>query len=273
MPVYDLAAKKKRNLLPSAKEVEAQEDEEDYSHEEEEEFEDDDIETDSDGAEEDAEGEEEPAAAAATGKTKAGAASPAAAAAASATTVEFNEPAQWVERMALTSTRSLPSDLNADDDPKREEAFIQQTLLSVTRGIALLEEAKVPWKRPDDYYAEMYKSDVHMTDVRQAMEASKARIEAQAHRRTMKEQKKYGKEVQAEVMRQRAKYKRDMQDSLSDWRKKRRGNNDSSLRGIVDDDEDGGRDAKRAKGQRTPQARNTRPGGSKRPGKNARRRN
>lgn len=284
MAVYEIAAKKKKNLLRSAKAAQAEEEQDRHARdeeaeeeeEEEEELEDDeDIVTDSDAEmeEEEEEGEGEGAGAAATAAASSSSATSPPSGVAAATKVEFNEPAQWVERMALTSTRCLPSDLNADDDPKREEAFIQQTLLSVTRGISLLEEAKVPWKRPDDYYAEMFKSDVHMNDVRQAMEASKARIEAQAHRRSMKEQKKYGKEVQAEVLRQRAKYKRDMQDSLSDWRKKRRGNDDT-LRGIVDEDEDGGRGgAKRGKGQHTPRARNLRPGGgSKRPGKNARRR-
>lgn len=182
--------------------------------------------------------------------------------------VEFSEPAQWVERMALTSTRSLPMDLSADDDPKREEAFIQQALLSVYRGISLLEDAGVSWKRPDDYYAEMYKSDVHMNQVRQAMEASKHRIEAQAHRRAMKDQKKYGKEVQAEVLRQRAKYKRDMQDRLSDWKKKRKGND--NLRDYLNDEEDAGGDRKRGRTERGARPRNVKPGGSKRPGKNAR---
>ncbi|CCW62039.1 unnamed protein product [Phytomonas sp. EM1] len=185
-------------------------------------------------------------------------------------TVEINEPAQWVERMALTSTRSLPSDLNADDDPKREEAFIQQTLLSVIQGISLLELANVPWKRPDDYYAEMFKDDVHMNNVRRAMEATKSRIESQAHRRAMKDQKKYGKEVQAEVLRQRAKHKRDMQERLSNWKKKKGG--DEAMRDILNnDDEDGEAPSKRHKAD--PHRRNLKPGGkSKRPGKNARHR-
>ncbi|KAG5492049.1 hypothetical protein GH5_00953 [Leishmania sp. Ghana 2012 LV757] len=274
MPVYDIATRKQKSLLRRRAEKESAhtEDDKDPSQEEDEGeevgFEDSEY-LDSDEEVEEVE-EASPKGPAASAKGAVGAASKSTAAAAFATRVDFSEPAQWVERMALTSTRSLPSDLNADDDPKREEAFIQQTLLSVVRGISLLEEANVPWKRPDDYYAEMYKSDMHMNDVRQAMEASKARIEAQAHRRTMKEQKKYGKEVQAEVLRQRAKYKRDMQDSLSDWRKKRRGN--GSLQDMLNDDDNGERDAKRSKTQRTPRVRNLRPGGSKRPGKNARRR-
>ncbi|KAG5466757.1 hypothetical protein LSCM1_00934 [Leishmania martiniquensis] len=275
MPVYDIAARKQKSLLRRQMEEEAAHTEDDEGHSEgadweEESFEDEEY-SDSDEEVEEAK-EASPKAPAASRRGAVGAASKSASAApaALATRVEFSEPAQWVERMALTSTRSLPSDLNADDDPKREEAFIQQTLLSVVRGISLLEDANVPWKRPDDYYAEMYKSDVHMNDVRQAMEASKARIEAQAHRRSMKEQKKYGKEVQAEVLRQRAKYKRDIQESLSDWRKKRRGN--GSLQDMLNDDDDRDKGAKRSKMQRTPRARNLRPGGNKRPGKNARRR-
>ncbi|KEG14396.1 putative rRNA processing protein [Trypanosoma grayi] len=191
------------------------------------------------------------------------------------TTVEFSEPAQWVERMALTSTRPLPADLHVDDDPKREEAFIQQALLSVTRGISLLEEANVPWRRPADYYAEMYKDDVQMSRIATAMEKSKARIEERAHRRAMKDQKKYGKEVQAEVLRQRAKYKRDMGERITEWRRKRKGNEE--LRDILDDAE-GNETASRK--ERTLRPKSLRPGGGggagkgvkRRPGKNARRR-
>lgn len=182
------------------------------------------------------------------------------------TKIAFSEPSQWVERMALTSTRALPDDLAADDDPKREEAFIQQALLSVHTGLALLEEAGVPCRRPADYYAEMYKSDIHMNDVRQAMEAAKARLEAQAHRRSMKDQKKYGKEVQAEVLRQRAKFKRDMQDRLSDWKKKTKGDRDELNHMLEDQEESRGP-------RKLPRPRNVKPGGGSgkvRPGKNAR---
>lgn len=182
------------------------------------------------------------------------------------TKVAFSEPSQWVERMALTSTRALPDDLMADDDPKREEAFIQQTLLSVHTGLTLLKEAGVPYQRQADYYAEMYKSDTHMNDIRQAMDAAKVRLEAQAHRRSMKDQKKYGKEVQAEVMRQRAKMKREMQGRLSEWKKKTKGNRDEINDMLEDKQESRG-------SRRVQRQRNVKPGGGgrkTRPGKNAR---
>lgn len=184
------------------------------------------------------------------------------------TMLEINEPAQWVERMALTAVKPLPADLAPDDDPKREEVFIQQTLLSVTKGLQMLEAAKVPWKRPSDYYAEMYKSDVQMSRIRESIDKTKKQAEERAHRRAMKDQKKFGKEVQAEVLRQRAKYKREMNDKVSDWRKKRRGN-DESLDDVLEDQ----RDAKRPRREGPGKTKNLRAGGgSKRPGKNARRR-
>lgn len=145
---------------------------------------------------------------------------------ASSTTVQvnFSEPALWAERMALTATKVLPTDLSPDDDPKREEVFIQHALLSVMRGISMLEKANIPWKRPADYYAEMYKTDTQMEKIRSSVLDSKKKVQEQAHRRAMKDQKKFGKEVQAEVLRQRAKNKRDMLDKVSEWRKKNKGN-------------------------------------------------
>lgn len=192
------------------------------------------------------------------------------------TILQFNEPAQWVERMALTAVKSLPADLNPDDDPKREEIFIQHTLLSVAKGLQMLEKCNVPWRRPKDYYAEMYKDDVHMNKIRESIVKSKQQVEERAHRRAMKDQKKFGKEVQAEVLRQRAKYKRDLNEKISDWKRKRRGN-DEKLDDVLED-EDEGRGGKRARregggGARTQRPKNLKPGGSsKRPGKNARRR-
>lgn len=199
--------------------------------------------------------------------------------------LQFNEPAQWVERMALTAVKSLPSDLAPDDDPKREEVFIQQTLLSVVKGLSMLEQANVPWRRPKDYYAEMYKDDTHMNKIRESIDKSKKQVEERAHRRAMKDQKKFGKEVQAEVLRQRAKYKRDLNDRISDWKKKRRGNDESIDDVLGEEDENrggrGGRGGGRGRGgrgggggrggPRSAKKTNLRPGGQ-RPGKNSRRR-
>lgn len=195
--------------------------------------------------------------------------------------VEFSEPAAWVERMALSATKPLPEDLDPNDDPKREEVFTQHALLSVRRGIAMLERAGVKWNRPGDYYAEMYKSDVHMDKIRESMMRSKKAVQERAHRRAMKEQKKFGKEVQADVLRQRAATKREGLAKVAEWRKKR-GKNSASLDealGEGDDKKKGRRDAFRKPGQGGAKAKGARkalaPGrggaAKKRPGKMLRR--
>ena len=109
--------------------------------------------------------------------------------------LSFTEPGTWVERMTLVASKELPKDLNPDDDPKREELFLQHALISAKRGVALLEQNEVVWRRPADFFAEMYKTDVHMDKIRQAMLRNKQQIEQRVQRRIAKEERKYGKEV------------------------------------------------------------------------------
>ena len=44
-----------------------------------------------------------------------------------------------------------------------------QALAAAQRGVAKLEAAGVPWRRPTDYYAEMVKSDDHMLKVKEQL--------------------------------------------------------------------------------------------------------
>jgi len=184
--------------------------------------------------------------------------------------VRLNEPSDWVERMAVVSLRPLPDTLDPNDDPKREDVFIHHTIVSVVRGLDLLERASVPWQRPQDFYAEMFKDDVHMSRVRESIEKEKQRLVARAQRRVVKDQKKFGKEVQAEALRQKAKYKQQVTSKLAEWKKKRQDNSRESLDEVVGDGEGqrGGKGGMRRKGA----MKSIKPGGAKRQGKNARRR-
>jgi rRNA-processing protein EBP2 len=197
-----------------------------------------------------------------------------AAQAAAGPSVTFVEPAAWVERMTLSALKPLPADLNPEDDPKREEAFMQHALLSVRRGIEMLERADVPWRRPTDFYAEMFKSDVHMSKIKESITRAKQALQERTQRRVMKEQKKFGKEVQAEVQRQRAQEKREMLAKVSEWRKTK----GSASKALDDEDEEprakrgrgnaggkaGGKaGAKRSQARAAPKPKNLRPGGKK----------
>eukprot|EP00966_Prymnesium_polylepis_P118266 2734363-Prymnesium_polylepis.1 len=70
----------------------------------------------------------------------------------------------WLETLAVTSTERLELD-DAEDDLKRELAFYNQALSAVKVAQTRLEKLGVPHVRPDDYFAEMVKSDKHMLKV------------------------------------------------------------------------------------------------------------
>ena len=70
----------------------------------------------------------------------------------------------WLETLAVTSTERLELD-DAEDDLKRELAFYNQALSAVKMAQTRLEKLGVPHVRPDDYFAEMVKSDKHMLKV------------------------------------------------------------------------------------------------------------
>lgn len=156
--------------------------------------------------------------------------------------VEIREPARWAEKLTLTATKALPAELNPNDDPKREEIFAQQAIVSIQRGVKLLAAGGVTWRRPADFYAQMYKSDEHMNKIKTQIEKSRDNILSKAQRRANKTNKKFGKEVQADALREKAKSKRAMAGQISAWRKTQ-GRTDKGLSSALNgagEDEDGG---------------------------------
>ena len=68
-----------------------------------------------------------------------------------------------------------------------------------------------------------------MDKIRRAIESTKTAVQERMKRRMIKEQKQYGKQVQADVLRQRAQEKRSMMAKVSELRKrKNRGGNDQT---------------------------------------------
>ena len=78
----------------------------------------------------------------------------------------------WTELQSITAPTSsqepdsTSSTIDQEDDLKRELHFYTQALASVHLAFDELKAANVPITRPDDYYAEMIKSDEHMAKVR-----------------------------------------------------------------------------------------------------------
>ncbi|TWW53329.1 putative rRNA-processing protein EBP2 [Takifugu flavidus] len=93
---------------------------------------------------------------------------------------DFRKDLPWVERLDMTN---LPAedvlsklegqvlgesngDATVDDDFQREMFFYRQAQATVLQALPLLNKHGISTKRPDDYFAEMAKSDQHMQKVR-----------------------------------------------------------------------------------------------------------
>ncbi|GFO41509.1 ebna1 binding protein 2-like [Plakobranchus ocellatus] len=135
---------------------------------------------------------------------------------------------KWIERLDLSNkpapetnqiTAEDENEQSQNDDFNREMRFYRQAQASVLLGLTKLAELSVPTKRPEDYFAEMAKSDDHMKKVRSKLLEKKMSLERSEKAKKLRELRKYGKKVQQEVLQQRQKEKKEMLDSVKKFRK------------------------------------------------------
>lgn len=91
-----------------------------------------------------------------------------------------------------------------------------------------LDHSGVPYKRPEDFYAESVKPDAHMAKIKQILLNEKKRIDDVEERKKQRELKKYAKTVQSERLKDRAKQKRDALDEIDRFKSKSKHNDASS---------------------------------------------
>ena len=84
----------------------------------------------------------------------------------------------------------------------------------------------VATKRPEDYFAQMAKTDQHMNKIRAKLLSKEQGQERAEKIKKLRELKKFGKKVQVEVQQKRQKEKKDMMDEMKKIRKGQGGNMD-----------------------------------------------
>uniref|UniRef100_A0A671KBD6 EBNA1 binding protein 2 n=1 Tax=Sinocyclocheilus anshuiensis TaxID=1608454 RepID=A0A671KBD6_9TELE len=140
---------------------------------------------------------------------------------------EFKKNLPWVERLDLTNYPAVDfvakaegraqqaegsEDVNAEDDFQREDA--QAAVLWV---LPKLHKFKIPTKRPEDYFAEMAKTDQHMQKIRKKLLLKQAAMEKSEKAKKLREQRKYGKKVQTQVIQNRQKQKKAMLSAVKKY--------------------------------------------------------
>ncbi|KAF0693859.1 Aste57867_15201 [Aphanomyces stellatus] len=148
--------------------------------------------------------------------------------------LDLSKKFNWVESLD-TSSHVLELE-NAHDDLKREVAFYNQTLASVKDAKERLLREKIAYKRPEDYFAEMLKSDAHMARVKDKLIFEQKKINAVEERKKSQAHKKVAKELQSQKAKERLQEKNDTLDAVKQWKKRKNTNNAS---GVGEKDDDG----------------------------------
>jgi len=120
---------------------------------------------------------------------------------------------------------SLEEDV-VHNDFKREMMFYRQAQAAVLEAIPRLHSMNIRTKRPEDYFAQMAKTDEHMNKIRAKLLSKEQGQERAEKVSKLRELKKYGKKVQIEVQQKRLKEKKDMMDEMKKIRKGQGGNMD-----------------------------------------------
>ncbi|XP_028259125.1 putative rRNA-processing protein EBP2 [Parambassis ranga] len=139
----------------------------------------------------------------------------------------------WVERLDMTNKPAVDvldkvdekvlaqtnGEVDADDDFQREMFFYRQAQATVLEALPLLNKLGVSTKRPDDYFAEMAKTDQHMQKIRKKLISKQMQLERSEKVKKLREQRKFGKKVQREVIQKRQKEKKAMMSAVKKYQK------------------------------------------------------
>ena len=91
----------------------------------------------------------------------------------------------------------VPEALNVHDDIKREIAFYNMTRENVMKGMQILVQAKIPISRPDDFFAEMLKTDEHMGKVKSRLLQQQQKVQTFEEKKSRMDNKRFHKAIAA----------------------------------------------------------------------------
>lgn len=133
----------------------------------------------------------------------------------------------------------------AQHDFKREMLFYRQAQAAILEGIPKLNKFGIKTKRPDDYFAQMLKTDDHMKKVQEHLNAKRDALEKSEQAKKLREMKRMGKKIQQEVLANRQKEKKQLIDKVKAYKKGKLKDLD-----FIDSKEASGNKGKPAKGNK-----------------------
>lgn len=145
------------------------------------------------------------------------------------TDIALPETLPFIDTLSIVvSKEDSPSSLKAadiNDDMKREEAFYKMALETAVIARRQILKAKVPFSRPNDYFAEMVKNEKLMNRARNLILQKEQEKDAAEKARKQRELKKIGKKVQHEKILQRQRQKKAELNKIELLKKKKNSRN------------------------------------------------
>lgn len=83
-----------------------------------------------------------------------------------------------------------------------------------------MDDEGIPFRRPDDYFAEMVKDDEHMARIQKKLGLEKRRAVANETAKRQRELRKFGKQIQEQKLKEREEAKKSSINSVKEWRRK-----------------------------------------------------
>ncbi|PIK53696.1 putative rRNA-processing protein EBP2 [Apostichopus japonicus] len=132
---------------------------------------------------------------------------------------EFTQNIDWIERLDVTCGPVHPpgmteeeknEEFDVEDYFKRELRFYRQAQAAALEALPKLNKMDVQTRRPEDYFAEMAKSDVQMKKIREKLLKRQMSLDKSEKAKKLREMRKFGKKVQQEVLHARQKEKTEM---------------------------------------------------------------
>ena len=99
--------------------------------------------------------------------------------------------------------------LTINSEIKREVAIYNSTRENVMKGMDILVQAKVPIERPDDFFAEMLKTDEQMKKVKQRIMKQQHKIQTFEDKKQKEENRKFHKAIKDFTQKKRHEEKKD----------------------------------------------------------------
>lgn len=130
-----------------------------------------------------------------------------------------NAEISWLDYPYIVSDTSLPSNLNIDDDIKRELFFYNIAKENAITGLNSLKNIGEKLNRPDDYFVEMLKSDEQMMKIKKQIISEQQYIKKFEAKKQKLQNIKFAKSLKDFQNKQKSQYKRDTYDSVAKWKK------------------------------------------------------